>query len=96
MLEGQLDFQRTTRCYIPEDRTLHNHRYEELKSYILCIFFFFYRLYSPFGPWSLLFSFMIILHTVGLLGDRLYVPVFRVPGYRSRGSGFDSRRYQIF
>jgi hypothetical protein len=22
--------------------------------------------------------------------------VVRVPGYRSRGSGFDSRRYQIF
>jgi hypothetical protein len=29
------DFQRTTRRYIPEDRTLHNHRYENLKSYII-------------------------------------------------------------
>jgi hypothetical protein len=28
--------------------------------------------------------------------DRLYGLVFRVPGYRSRGSGFDYRRYQIF
>jgi hypothetical protein len=28
--------------------------------------------------------------------DRLYGLVVRVPGYRSRGSGFDSRRYQIF
>jgi hypothetical protein len=27
-------FQRTTRRYIPEDRTLHNHRCENLKSYI--------------------------------------------------------------
>jgi hypothetical protein len=29
-----VDFQRTTRRYIPEDRTLHNHRCENLKSYI--------------------------------------------------------------
>jgi hypothetical protein len=29
-------------------------------------------------------------------GDRLCGLVARVPGYRSRGSGFDSRRYQIF
>jgi hypothetical protein len=28
------DFQRTTWCYIPEDRTLHNHRCEHLKSYV--------------------------------------------------------------
>jgi hypothetical protein len=28
--------------------------------------------------------------------DRVYSPVARVPGYRSRGPGFDSRRYQIF
>jgi hypothetical protein len=28
--------------------------------------------------------------------DRLCGLVIRVPGYRSRGSGFDSRRYQIF
>jgi hypothetical protein len=27
--------------------------------------------------------------------DRLSGLVVRVPGYRSRGSGFDSRRYQI-
>jgi hypothetical protein len=27
------DFQRTTLHYIPEDRTLQNHRYENLKSY---------------------------------------------------------------
>jgi hypothetical protein len=29
---------------------------------------FFHWLYSPLGPWHLLFSFMIILQTVGLLG----------------------------
>jgi hypothetical protein len=29
-------------------------------------------------------------------GDLLYSLVVRVPGYRSRGFGFDSRRYQIF
>jgi hypothetical protein len=28
--------------------------------------------------------------------DRLYGLVVRVPGYRSRGSVFDFRRYQIF
>jgi hypothetical protein len=28
--------------------------------------------------------------------DGLCGLVVRVPGYRSRGSGFDSRRYQIF
>jgi hypothetical protein len=30
--------------------------------------FFFHWLYSPLEPWPLLFSFMIILQTVGLLG----------------------------
>jgi hypothetical protein len=28
-----VDFQRTTRRYIPEDRTVHNHRIENLISY---------------------------------------------------------------
>jgi hypothetical protein len=42
-------------------RELHN---EELhNSYN----FYFHWLYSPLGPWPLLFSFMIILQTVGLL-----------------------------
>jgi hypothetical protein len=31
--EMSVDFQRTTWRYIPEDRTLHNHRCENLKSY---------------------------------------------------------------
>jgi hypothetical protein len=31
--EKSVDFQRTTRLYIPEDSTFHNHRYENLKSY---------------------------------------------------------------
>jgi hypothetical protein len=31
--ETSVDFQRTTQHYIPEDRTLHNHRWENLKSY---------------------------------------------------------------
>jgi hypothetical protein len=35
ILETSVDFQRTTRRYIPEDSTLHNHRCENLKSYIL-------------------------------------------------------------
>jgi hypothetical protein len=32
----------------------------------------------------------------GLKFDRLCALVVRVPGYRSRGPGFDSQRYQIF
>jgi hypothetical protein len=32
--ETSVDFQQTTWRYIPEDRTLHNHRSENLKSYI--------------------------------------------------------------
>jgi hypothetical protein len=28
-----VDFQQTTRCYIPEDKTLHNHHCDNLKSY---------------------------------------------------------------
>jgi hypothetical protein len=35
--ETSVDFQRTTRRYIPEDRTVHNHPCENLKSYI-CFF----------------------------------------------------------
>jgi hypothetical protein len=34
------DFQRTTQRYIPEESTLHNHRCENLKSYILSPFSF--------------------------------------------------------
>jgi hypothetical protein len=33
--ETTVDFQRTTRPYIPEDRTLHNHRCENLKPYMV-------------------------------------------------------------
>jgi hypothetical protein len=32
--ETSVNFQRTTRRYIPEDSTVHNHRCENLKSYI--------------------------------------------------------------
>jgi hypothetical protein len=32
--DTSVDFQRTTRRYIPEDRHLHNHRCQNLKSYI--------------------------------------------------------------
>jgi hypothetical protein len=39
----------------------------ELRCFCL-YYYFFLLLYSPLGPWPLLFSFMIILQTVGLLG----------------------------
>lgn len=32
--EPSIDFQRTVRCYIPEYRSLHDHRYENTKSLI--------------------------------------------------------------
>jgi hypothetical protein len=31
--ETSVDFQRTTRRYVPEDSTFHNHRHENLNSY---------------------------------------------------------------
>jgi hypothetical protein len=33
--ETSVDFQQTTRRYIPEDETLRNYRYENLKPYFL-------------------------------------------------------------
>jgi hypothetical protein len=43
-----------------------------------------------------MYNILSILFFLLLLMDRLCGPVIRVPGYRSRGEGFDSRRYQIF
>jgi hypothetical protein len=34
--EISVDFQRTTRCYVPEETILHNHYCENLKRYIIC------------------------------------------------------------
>jgi hypothetical protein len=39
---------------------------------------------------------LFIFHILMPKGDRLCGLVARVPGYRSRGTGYDSRRYQIF
>jgi hypothetical protein len=39
---------------------------------------------------------VIYFTTLSVSGDRLSGLIVRVPGYRSRGPGFDSRRYQIF
>jgi hypothetical protein len=41
-------------------------------------------------------NFCIFKEAVYLAVDRLCGLVVRVPGYRSKGPGFDSRRYQIF
>jgi hypothetical protein len=35
--EMSVDFIRITRCYVPEDRTLHSHRRDNLKSNIITI-----------------------------------------------------------
>jgi hypothetical protein len=39
---------------------------------------------------------IIIIIIIIIMMDRLCGIVVRVPGYRSRGPGFDSRCYQIF
>jgi hypothetical protein len=39
---------------------------------------------------------VLVLLLLWLVRDRLSGLVVRVPGYRSRGFGFDSQRYQIF
>jgi hypothetical protein len=39
--ETSVDTQRTTRRYIPEDSTLHNHRCENLKSYLISAVYLF-------------------------------------------------------
>jgi hypothetical protein len=41
-------------------------------------------------------SLLLTYSLLGLPFDRLCGLVIRVLGYRSRGPGFDSRRYQIF
>jgi hypothetical protein len=38
--ETSVDFYRTTRRYIPEDCTLHNHRCENLKSYMVEVYLY--------------------------------------------------------
>jgi hypothetical protein len=62
--ETSVEFKRTTRCYIPEDSTLHNHRCENLKSYItevvyslslLCVieaYMASHRLYKALKQWA--------------------------------------------
>jgi hypothetical protein len=47
------------------------------------------------GPSTSWHSYYILI-LQNTLNDRLCGLVVRVPGYRSRGPGFDSRRYQIF
>jgi hypothetical protein len=46
--ETSVNFKRTTRRYIPENRTLHNHRCEYLKSYtVMCLVYFLAKLHIP-------------------------------------------------
>jgi hypothetical protein len=43
--ETSADFQWTTQCYVPEDSTLHNHRCENLRSYIPNVYFMFFSVF---------------------------------------------------
>jgi hypothetical protein len=75
--ETSVDFQQTTRRCIPEDRTLHNHRCKNLKSYY-CILFstleieavyssetlaYTYRLYSILTQNITIYSRILVLGT---------------------------------
>jgi hypothetical protein len=42
--ETFVDFQQPTRCYIPEDRTFHNHVCEKLISYMFLTYFWMYKI----------------------------------------------------
>jgi hypothetical protein len=55
--EASVDFQRTTRRYIPEYKSLHYHRCENLKSYKLCLvlIWFFYLSFLYLLPMSISF-----------------------------------------
>jgi hypothetical protein len=59
---------------------------------------FSYLGYNLFLSRPYLFSISLWLYSLTLhtIGDRLCGLMVRVPGYRSRGSGLDSRRYLIF
>jgi hypothetical protein len=47
--ETSVDTRRTTRRYIPEDRTFHNHRCENLKSYMFSLWWLTH--YTPVISW---------------------------------------------
>ena len=51
---------------------------------------------SEIQPWSIPALSFYNLFSVSVIIDRLCGLVVRVSGYRYRGLGFDSRRYQIF
>jgi hypothetical protein len=52
--------------------------------------------YFPPHPFHFIIDSYLIIQRYINWSDRLCGLVVRVPGYRSRGPGFDSRRYQIF
>ena len=61
----------------------------------ICMFPVILTNYSCF-PRNNFNRFLFLIDTVRTLRDRLCGLVLRVSGYRYRGLGFDSRRYQIF
>jgi hypothetical protein len=64
--ETSVQFQLTTRRYIPGDRTLRDHRCENLKSYILFISVFFLPSLSLFTCLFFYIYFFLFLHCVCL------------------------------
>jgi hypothetical protein len=54
--ETSVDFQRTTQRYTPEDRTLHNHRCENLKSYMKRLCSHTFEFVSNKSTWFIVWS----------------------------------------
>ena len=62
-----------------------------LQYYILCC-----KESFVIEPYRVFKNLILVFRQYGCLPDRLCGLVVRVSGYRYRGLGFDSRRYQIF
>jgi hypothetical protein len=77
--ETSVDFQRTTQCYIPEDSTLHNHRCENLKSYIRNILY--YSIFIGHCPVSVSFNPLHLIDFIRIFKYGLFNDVMSISGY---------------
>jgi hypothetical protein len=93
----------TTWNHIAGDSTLHSHWFEKLKSNVFISFLlvahhmrksFHDKKFISSGSGIFIWNIFLLWYIFNR--DRLCGLVVRVPGYRSRGPGFDSRRCQIF
>jgi hypothetical protein len=71
-------------------------QYILVKSFSKCISIYFFQVVEPIRSMFNHLARMMIIFRSSMIGDRLCGLVVRVLGYRSRGPGFNSRRYQVF